>query len=86
METMTTTITHISNGTEEDLKIFDSMLNSAQIDINAQHANQTMFTTPNTRYANEGFRAMNPGSNYKIKVLIMIAIVLVILLYSFHTK
>lgn len=86
---METTVTHISNGTEEDLKIFDSMLNSAQIDINAQEADKSMFTTPKTKYANEAFVPM--GVQYKngstqIMTLTTVAIVLVILLFAFHTK
>ena len=88
---METTITHVSNGTEEDLKIFDSMLNSAQIDINAHHAGQSMFTTPKTKYANEGFgfvpiRLEYKNGSFQILTLTTIAITLVILLLAFRTK
>jgi hypothetical protein len=91
MEPITTTVTHISNGTEEDLKIFDSMLNSAQIDINAQHADQSMFTTPKTKYANEAFVPLKYKLEYKngslqLTTLSISAIILVILLFAFHTK
>lgn len=91
MEPIATTVTHISNGTKEDLKIFDSMLNSAQIDINAQHADQSMFTTPKTKYANEAFIPLKYKLEYKngsfqITTLGISAFVLVMLLLAFHMK
>jgi len=91
MEPIATTVTHISNGSEEDLKIFDSMLNSAQIDINAQHADQSMFTTPKTKYANEGFVPLKYTIEYKngsfqVITLSVSAAILVILLLAFHSK
>lgn len=91
MEPITTTVTHISNGTKEDLKIFGSMLNSAQIDINAQHADRSMFTTPKTKYANEAFVPVTYKVQYKngssqIITLSISAIILVMFLLAFRTK
>lgn len=74
MEPIRDIVTHISNGTEEDLKIFDSMVNSSQIDLNSQEARRSMFTTPREGFVN------------KTQTLGIVALILVILLLAFHKK
>jgi hypothetical protein len=83
MERITTNVTYVSDGTEEDLKIFGSLVNSAQIDMNAREADRVMFTTPKTKYSNEGFTLMK---NDKIIVLGATAFVLVFILLAFRRK
>jgi hypothetical protein len=83
MEQVSTNVTYVSDGTEEDLKIFSSLVNSSQIDMNAREADRVMFTTPKTKYALEGF-AQRPEN--KLFILGITAAVLVILLLAFHKK
>jgi hypothetical protein len=82
MEPITTNVSYMSDGKEDDLKVFGSLLNNAKIDINAQYASQSMFTTPKTKYANEGFQSRIG----KLETLSIIALILVILLYAFRGK
>lgn len=39
-------VIYISNGSDSDSKIFQSMLEKAQIDVNSTYAKNVMFTTP----------------------------------------
>lgn len=39
-------VVYVSNGSESDSKIFQSMLEKAQIDVNSTYAKNVMFTTP----------------------------------------
>ena len=42
-------VVYVSSGTESDSKIFQSMTEKAQIDVNSTYAKNVMFTTPNTK-------------------------------------
>jgi len=45
-------VVYISNGTESDSRIFQSMMEKAQIDVNSTYAKNVMFTTPKSFEAN----------------------------------
>lgn len=47
-------VVYVSNGTESDNRIFQSMLEKAQIDVNSTYAKNVMFTTPKSFEANSG--------------------------------
>lgn len=78
MEPIKTVVTHVSDGSEEALKVFRSMTNSATIHLNAMKADQVMFTTPGTE--EEGFSQ----SYTKIVSLGITAVVLVTILSAFQ--
>lgn len=47
---------YVSNGTESDSKVFQSMMEKAQIDVNSTYAKNVMFTTPKSQNdSNENF-------------------------------
>lgn len=81
MEPITEIVTHVSAGTNDDLRVFDSMVNSTKIDLNSQEASRSMFTTPKTKYANEGFSGRD-----RIIPMFITSLFLVILLLAFRKK
>lgn len=82
MEPIRAIVTHRSDGTEEDMKVYSSMINNTRIDINAQEADRSMFTTPKTKYTNEGF----VNGPHTFVPLSITAFILVILLLAFRKK
>lgn len=50
-------VVYVSNGSESDSKIFQSMLEKAQIDVNSTYAKNVMFTTPKSFQTFEPFQS-----------------------------
>jgi len=49
-------VIYVSSGTESDSKIFQSMMEKAQIDVNSTYAKNVMFTTPKSFQPFEAFQ------------------------------
>lgn len=77
MEPIKTVVTHVSDGSEEALKVFRSMTNSTKIHLNAMKADQVMFTEPGSE---EGFS----NKCTKIVSLGITAVILVTILSGFQ--
>lgn len=48
MSILNRVVTQLSDGSDADRKVFDSMVEKAQIDVNSEYAKNVMFTTPKT--------------------------------------
>jgi len=63
-------VIYASNGSESDSKIFQSMVEKAQIDVNSTYAKNIMFTTPKAFYSSEQFLPSSASvSTYNGKML-----------------
>lgn len=71
MDPLRTSVTYVSPGTDDDKRIFKSMINTAQIDLNSRFNQQVMFTTPN-----EGFQTRNTTTLGLVAILLVLLLVI----------
>lgn len=60
-------VIYVSSGTESDSKIFQSMMEKAQIDVNSTYAKNVMFTTPNLK-SFQPFEAFQTGRRQRPRI------------------